>query len=93
MQQVIVVVTLWLLVLAALVFAFQTFLQLKRGSSGASFPTILLLVIVGWIATEVLRDALGTSLGDIGRWGHLSVMFLFAVAVTLELRRAQKTKD
>ena len=89
MQQVIVVATLWPLLLAALVFAFQTFLQMKRWSSRAGFPTILLLVIVGWIATEVVSDAFGTSLGDIGRWGHLSVMFLFAAAVTLELRRAQ----
>ena len=89
MQQVIVLATLGLLVLAALVFAFQTFLQLKGGSSGAAFPIVLLIVIVGWIATEVVGDAFGTSLGDVGRWAHLSVMFLFAAAVTLELRRAR----
>jgi formate hydrogenlyase subunit 3/multisubunit Na+/H+ antiporter MnhD subunit len=89
MQQVIVMATLWLLVLAALVFAFQILLQLKRGSSRAGFPIILLVVIVGWITTEVVSDAFGTSLGDIGRWGHLSVMFLFAVTVTLQLRRAR----
>lgn len=90
MQQVIVVATLWVLVLAALVFAIQIVFQLKKWSSGAGFPTVLLLVIVGWIVTEVVSDAFGTSLGDIGRWGHLSVMFLFAVAMTLELIRARK---
>jgi hypothetical protein len=90
MQQVIVLATLLLLVLAALVFAFQTFLQVKRGSSGAGFPTVLLLVIVGWIATEVVSDAFGTSLGDVGRWAHLSVMILFAGAVTFQLKRARQ---
>lgn len=89
MQQEIILATLGLLVLAAVIFAFQTFLQLKRRSSGAAFPIVLLIVIVGWIVTEVVGDALGTSLGDIGRWAHLSVMFLFAAAVTLELRRAR----
>jgi hypothetical protein len=91
MQQAIVVATLWLLGLAALVFAFQTVLQLKRGSSGAGFPTILLIVIVGWITTEVVSDAFGTSLGDVGRWAHLSVMILFAGAVTFQLKRARET--
>ena len=89
-MQLVVVATLWLLVLAALVFTIQILFQLRRGSSGARFPTVLLLVILGWIATEVVSDAFGTSLGDLGRWGHLSVMFLFAVAMTLELLRARK---
>lgn len=88
-MQVIILATLGLLILAAVVFAFQTFLQLKRGSSDAGFPIVLLIVIIGWIATEVVGDALGTSLGDLGRWAHLSVMFVFAAAVTLELRRAR----
>lgn len=89
-MQLIVVATLWLLVLAALVFAVQFILQLKRGLSGAGFPTVLLLVIIGWIVTEVARDAFEISLGELGRWGHLSVMFLFAAAVTLELMRARR---
>jgi len=54
------------------------------------FPTILLIVIVGWIMTEVISDAIGTSLGIVGEWAHLIVMFIFAAALTLQLRHARK---
>ena len=91
MQPLIAQSSLVLLVSAALVFAAQTLLQLGKGTrGGASFPTVLLVVMIGWILTEVVTDALGTSLGVLGMWAHLSVMFLFAGAVTLQLKRARR---
>jgi hypothetical protein len=90
MQPLIVEATLVLLVSAAFVFAFQTFIQAKRGfRKGNSFSTLLLVVIIGWIGTEVVSDATGTSLGDVGRWTHLSVMILLAGAITLQFKRAK----
>jgi hypothetical protein len=91
LSELIVQTTLVLLVLAALVFAIQAFRQKKAADVfGTSFPTILLTVIVGWITTEVVSDTFGTSLGIVGEWAHLIVMFIFAGSVTLQLRRARK---
>jgi len=84
--------TLALLVLAALIFLFQIHRQAKsEGILGSVFPTILLIVIVGWIVTEMISDAIGSTLGVIGEWAHLIVMFIFAAALTLQLRQARKT--
>ena len=91
MPQLIVETTLVLLVLAALVFGFQAVRQKKsEGVFGSAFPTILLIVIVGWITTEVVSDTFGTSLGILGEWAHLVVMFIFAGCITLQLRQARK---
>jgi len=84
--------TLVLLVLAVLVFGFQAVRQRRsEGIFGSSFPTILLVVIVGWITTEVVSDTFGTSLGIVGEWAHLAVMFLFAACITIQLRHARKS--
>jgi hypothetical protein len=91
MNQLIVSATLVQLITAALIFAFQTLRQAKgRSHKDASFPTVLLLALVGWIATEAVSDSIGASLGDVGRWTHLSVMVLFAGAVTFQLKRARE---
>lgn len=88
----IVQATLVLLVLAVLIFGIQAVRQRRsEGIFGSSFPTILLVVIVGWITTEIVGDAIGTSLGMVGEWAHLTVMFLFAACITLQLRRARKS--
>ena len=79
------------MVLAALVFAFQALRQKSEGIYGSAFPTILLIVIVGWISTEVISDAFGTSLGIVGEWAHLAVMAIFAACMTLQLRQARKS--
>jgi len=92
LSQLIVQTTLALLVLAALIFVFQIHRQAKtEGILGSVFPTILLIVIVGWIITEVISDAIGASLGIVGEWAHLIVMFIFAAALTLQLKHARKT--
>jgi hypothetical protein len=79
------------LVLAALIFAFQAVRQEKsEGVFGSVFPTILLIVLVGWITTEAISDTFGTSLGIVGEWAHLTVMFIFAACITLQLRQARK---
>jgi hypothetical protein len=84
-------ITFVLLVLAALVFAFQAVRQKKsEGVFGSVFPTILLIVIVGWIITEVISDTFGTSLGIVGEWAHLAVMFILAACITLQLRQARR---
>lgn len=92
MSEFIVQATLVLLVLAVLVFGFQAVRQ-KRSKAifGSSFPTILLVVIVGWITTEIVGDAFGTSLGMVGELAHLTVMALFAACITLQLRQARKS--
>lgn len=89
MPQLIVQTTLVLLTSAALVFAFQTIHQRRKEVTASSFPTVLLLVIIGWITTEVISDAMGASLGEAGKWTHLAVMTLFAAAVTLQLKRSR----
>ena len=91
LAQFIVQSTLALLVLAALIFIFQIHRQAKsEGILGSVFPTLLLIVIVGWIITEVISDAIGASLGIVEEWAHLIVMFVFAAALTLQLRQARK---
>lgn len=87
--QVIVEVTLAVLILAALVFVFQVVRQKRAGLlSASSFSTLLVLVLIGWIATEVVTDIAGEILGDFGRVTHFAVMMLFAIAVTLQFRRS-----
>jgi len=91
MSQLIAQATLVLFTLAALVFVFQAIRQRRaRELSPSSFPTLLLLMIVGWIATEGITDASGTSLGEAGEWAHLAVMILFAASITLQLKRSSK---
>lgn len=91
MSQLIAQASLALLILAAMVFGLQAIRQRKAVSSaGSSFPTVLLVVIAGWITTEVVSDAIGTSLGVVGKWTHLGVMALFAATISVQLARARK---
>ena len=92
LPQLIAQTTLVLLVMAAVVFASQAVRQRKsEGSFVLLFPTILLIVIVGWISTEVIYDALGTSLGIVEECAHLAVMVIFAACMTLQLRQARNS--
>ena len=89
MVELIVQVTLAILVLAALVFVFQAIRQKRAGQlSASSFSMLLLVVIIGWLATEVVSDATGATLGELGRITHFAVMILFATTITLQLRRS-----
>jgi hypothetical protein len=82
-------ITLVILVLAAVVFVFKRVRQRRVGQlSTSSFSTVLLAMIVGWIATEVVGDVSGVLLGDMGRVGHFLVMALFAVTMTWQFRRS-----
>jgi uncharacterized membrane protein YwaF len=78
-----------MLTLAALVFMFQVVRQRRAGQlSASSFSTVLLVVMIGWMATEVVSDAAGVALGELGRVTHFAVMVLFAATITLQLRRS-----
>ena len=89
--QLIAQATLLLLTVAALIFVLQTVRQTRTGElSASSFPTVLLVVIVGWIATEVVSDVFGNTLREAGDWGHLGVMFTFATTMTVQLMRSRK---
>lgn len=91
MVQLISEVTFGILVLAAIVFVVQLVRQSKVGQrSTSSFSTLLLAMIVGWIATEVVGDVSAELLGEIGRVAHFLVMALFAATVTLQFRRSSK---
>jgi len=81
--------TLVILLSAALVFLFQLLIQKKaRHPSASSFSTVLLLMLIGWIATEVTSDLAGQILGEIGRIAHFLVMIMFAATITYQLRRS-----
>lgn len=89
MAQLITQLTLTMLTLAALVFMFQVVRQRRAGQlSASSFSTVLLVVMIGWMATEVVSDAAGVALGELGRVTHFAVMVLFAATITLQLRRS-----
>lgn len=89
MVELIVQVTLVILTLAALIFVFQVIRQKKAGElSASSFSTLLMVVIIGWMTTEVVSDATGQTLGEFGRITHFAVMILFAATITLQLRRS-----
>ena len=62
----------------------------SKGAFAVEFPNPTPLMIVGWIATEGITDASGTSLGEAGEWAHLAVMILFAASITLQLKRSSK---
>lgn len=89
MAQLITEATLAILTLAALLFVFQVVRQKRAGQlSASSFSTILLVVLIGWITTEVVGDLAGEILGDAGRIIHFAVMVLFAATITLQLSRS-----
>lgn len=89
MPELITELTLTLLILAALVFVFQLVRQRRAGQLSAwSFSTVLLVMLIGWMVTEVVKDATGAVLGQLGRVTHFAVMILFAATVTLQLRRS-----
>ena len=84
-------VTLVILTLAALVFVFQVVRQKKAGQlSASSFSAFLMIVLIGWMVTEVVSDAAGQTLGEFGRITHFAVMILFAATMTLQLRRSSE---
>lgn len=87
LAQLITQITLILLSAAAFIFVFQLVRQRRAGELSAwSFSTILLVVLIGWIATEVLRDAGIVDLGDLGRVAHFAMMALLALTITLQFR-------
>ncbi len=89
MTQFITQLTLGMLTLAALVFALQVVRQKRAGQLSAwSFSTFLLVVLVGWMATEVVSDAAGVARGELIRVTHFAVMVLVAATMTLQLRRS-----
>jgi uncharacterized membrane protein YwaF len=91
LAQPIALVTLAFLTLAALVFVFQVVRQKRAGQlSASSFSTVLLLVLIGWMTTEVVSDATGELLGEVGRIAHFAVMVLFAATITFQLRRSSE---
>jgi len=82
-------VTLVILSVAALVFVVQLMRQSKaKQLSASSFSTVLLAVLVGWMVTEVVSDATGQQLGQLGEWAHFAIMVLFAATVTFQLKRS-----
>ena len=84
-------VTLVILTLAALVFVVQVVRQKMAGQlSASSFSTLLMVVIIGWMVTEVVSDATGQTFGQFGRITHFAVMILFATTITLQLRRSSE---
>ncbi len=81
--------TVVLLALAALIFLFQAVQQKRLGQLTAfSFSTLLLVVLVSWMVTEDVRDALGQTLELAGRLAHFAVMVLFATTLTIQLKRS-----
>ncbi len=89
MAQPITQLTLIILTLAALVFVSQVARQKRAGQQAAwSFSTFLLVVLIGWMATEVVSDAAGVAQGELIRVTHFAVMMLVAATITLQLRRS-----
>jgi len=85
-------ISLVLLTLAVIVFATQVVRQLKAGQLVVwSFSTVLLIVLIGWLSTEILSDLTGQVLGGLGEIVHFAVMLLFAVTLTLQLRNSFKS--
>jgi len=83
--------TLVILTLAASVFVVQVFRQKTAGLlSATSFSGVLMVVIIGWMTTEVVSDATGETFGQLGRMAHFAVMILFAAAITLQLKRSHR---
>lgn len=91
LAQLITQITLILLSAAALIFLLQLVRQKKAGElSASSFSTILLVVLIGWMVTEVLRDAEIVDLGELGRVAHFTVMALVALTITLQFRVSRR---
>ena len=89
MPELVTDLTLIILILAASVFVFQVVRQRRAGQLSAwSFSTVLLIVLIGWMVTEVVSDATGAILGEVGRVTHFAVMILFAATITLQLKRS-----
>ena len=83
--------TLTILILAVLVFVFQVVRQRIAGQLSAwSFSTVFLVMLIGWMLTEVVREASGASVGQTGEVGHFLIMILFAAVMTLQLRRSSE---
>ena len=89
MSELITELTLALLILAALILVFQVIRQWRAGELSAwGFSTVLLVMLIGWMVTEVVKDATGAGIGQFGQATHFVVMILFAVIMTLQLRRS-----
>ncbi len=56
--------------------------------SAWSFSTVLHVMPIGWMVTEVVKEATGAALGQLGRVTHFAVMILFSGTMTLQLRRS-----
>ncbi|HKM49818.1 MAG TPA: hypothetical protein VJZ75_01420 [Candidatus Bathyarchaeia archaeon] len=81
--------TVVLLTLAAVVFLIQAIQQSRlRQLAASSFSTLLLVVLVGWLVTEDALEALGHTLGMMGRLAHIAVMVLVAATLTVQLKRS-----
>jgi len=81
--------TVVLLTLAAVVFLIQAIQQSRlRQLAASSFSTLLLVVLVGWLVTEDALEALGQTLGMVGRLAHIAVMVLVAATLTVQLKRS-----
>ncbi len=76
---------------AAAVFVLQI-VRLKRAGHEMtqSFPTYLLVMIVGWLGTEIVADY-GKAYAQAGQLAHLFVMGAFAVIITIHLRSSLKS--
>lgn len=91
MAEILSEMTLGILVLAAVIFVIQLVRQSRAGQpSTSSFSAVLLVMIIGWIATEVVRDVSGETFGQTGRIAHFAVMVLFAATITLQFRRSSE---
>jgi uncharacterized protein (DUF983 family) len=90
-DEILIQLTLILLILAALIFSFQAIRQKRAGQlSPGSFSSVLLIAIVGWIATEVMVDATGMNKPEWLSVTHFGVMILVAAVMTLQLKRSFK---
>ena len=89
MSELLTELTLALLVLAAMILVFQVIRQRSAGELSAwSFSTVFLVMLIGWMLTEVVKEASGASVGQLGEVAHFLVMILFATVMTLQLRRS-----
>lgn len=89
MTEIITQLTLILLVLAAFIFVLQLVRQNRAGQPSAwSFSSFFLIILIGWMSTEVVSDSIGMNRPDWLRVTHFGVMVLVAATMTLQLRRS-----
>ncbi len=82
--------TFLMLASAAAIFVWQIARLRRAGHEMTpSFPTYLLLMIVGWLGTEMVADY-GKSYAQVGQLAHFFVMGAFAVIITIHLRSSLK---